>query len=249
VASVLVVDEPEVVGTVRDCLEAHGHTVRTLHDGAAAVVSVRTDPPDVVVVAAALPELDGWAVLARLKGATEAGLRSIPVLLLTADPGEQDHLRAGVEGALRCFTKPVDPETVLDAVHSVLAGGPEPAQRQAIQRRSLARLARLEGGGRGDPPPPVVRLSRLEGPRDRHTVERTVAIGGPVTGDLTDRQRELLRTLLATSTVTEAAAELGMSRANLYAGLRRIGRTLDVADVTTVLRLLRAGQLPVTPDA
>jgi DNA-binding NarL/FixJ family response regulator len=62
-------------------------------------------------------------------------------------------------------------------------------------------------------------------------------------GELTDKQRELLEALVSAPSVSAAAAELGMSRSNVYASLRRVGRKLGVSDVSELLRLLRDGSL------
>ena len=48
--------------------------------------------------------------------------------------------------------------------------------------------------------------------------------------------------------MSDAAAVLGMSRSNVYASLRRIGRKLDVSDVSELLRRLRAGDLAPSLD-
>jgi DNA-binding CsgD family transcriptional regulator len=90
-----------------------------------------------------------------------------------------------------------------------------------------------------------VRLSRLEHPRPplaRAAVVTTDPMG-PLDVDLTPKQRELLGALLAAPSASAAAANLGMSRSNLYAGLRRIARNVGVTDVSELLRLLRAGRL------
>ena len=62
------------------------------------------------------------------------------------------------------------------------------------------------------------------------------------------RQRVLLEALLAAPSVSAAATDLGVSRSNVYASLRRVGRNVGVADVPELLRLLRAGSSrPDTP--
>ena len=43
-----------------------------------------------------------------------------------------------------------------------------------------------------------------------------------VGADLTPKQRELLRALAVTPSVSDAAVKLGVSRSNVYASLRRI---------------------------
>jgi DNA-binding NarL/FixJ family response regulator len=60
---------------------------------------------------------------------------------------------------------------------------------------------------------------------------------------LSPSQQTLLRALQETSSVSDAAAALGMSRSNIYASLRRIGRKLDEHDASQLLRKLRAGEL------
>ena len=65
--------------------------------------------------------------------------------------------------------------------------------------------------------------------------------------DLTPKQRVLLQALLAAPSVSAAATELGMSRSNVYASLRRVGRKVGVADVSELLSL--AARRSPRPDA
>jgi DNA-binding NarL/FixJ family response regulator len=67
-------------------------------------------------------------------------------------------------------------------------------------------------------------------------------------GDLTAKQRALLEALVVAPSVSAAAASLSMSRSNVYASLRRVGRKIGVNDVSEVLRLLRAGRLTPVLD-
>lgn len=115
------------------------------------------------------------------------------------------------------------------------------------QKRELVAVARLEreAAGQAPPPDPLVRLSRLEHPRPA-LHRATVVTADPMRSldvDLTPKQRELLGALLLAPSASAAAANLGMSRSNVYAGLRRIARNAGVTDVSELLRLLRAGRL------
>lgn len=65
---------------------------------------------------------------------------------------------------------------------------------------------------------------------------------------LTSKQRALLGTLRRTPSVSVAADDLGMSRSNIYASLRRIGRKLGVDDVTDLLQRVRGGELDAAID-
>lgn len=129
---------------------------------------------------------------------------------------------------------------------------PVVVDERAERVRELVRLARLEREAAGQPPPPdpEVRLSRLERPRPplRRTPAVTADLLVVTDTDLTVKQRALLDALVATPSVSAAAASLSMSRSNVYASLRRVGRKVGVPDVSELLTLLRAGRLTAVPD-
>lgn len=251
-AKVLVVDdEPDIVLVAQVNLELSGYEVCTAADGAAGLAAVHAERPDAVILDVMMPQLDGWAVLGALKADPDEDIRTIPVMMLTVLDTALDQARGAIEGAVRFLTKPVRPADLRAALHDVLAGPPEPEQRKAAQQRGLVSLARIERNAAGGAPPsaPGPRLSRLERlrpapppappPRDPLT---------PIDGELTPKQRELLDALMAASSVSAAAQELGTSRSNVYASLRRIGRKLGITDVTELLRLLRQGSLAPPPE-
>jgi DNA-binding response OmpR family regulator len=246
-ARVLVVDdEPDIVLFVQVNLELHGHEVRTAADGAEALRAVEAEVPDAMVLDVMMPHLDGWQVLERMKAHEDDAIRTVPIVMLTALDTDHDQARGGIEGAVRYLTKPLAPDDLVHAVEEVLSGPPEPEQRKNAQQKGLASLARIERNAAGGEAPtgPRTRLSGLEHARTA-TPEPEVAPleVADVDGELTDKQRELLHALLGASSVSAAAEALGMSRSNVYASLRRIGRKLGVTDVSELLRLLRDGSL------
>ena len=89
---ILVVDDDrEMRGYLRDLL-VERWTVRVVADGAAALESARTDPPDLVVVDAALPGNGGIELLRALR--SDPRTVGVPVVLLSSRAGEE----AAVEG-------------------------------------------------------------------------------------------------------------------------------------------------------
>jgi DNA-binding response OmpR family regulator len=247
-ARVLVVDdEPDIVLFAQVNLELNGHVVRTAADGERALEAVEEERPDAMILDVMMPRLDGWGVLEKLKAHPDPEVRTIPVVMLTALDTDQDQARGGIEGAVRYLTKPLTPDDLIEALHEVLEGPPEPEQRKAAQQKGLASLARIERNAAGGDAPsgPQPRLSRLEHARSSAPEPDTTVSSEPelVDGDLTPKQRELLEALLAAPSVSAAASSLGMSRSNVYASLRRVGRKLGIADVTELLRLLRDGGL------
>jgi DNA-binding response OmpR family regulator len=249
-AKVLVVDdEPDIVLFIQVNLELSGHEVCTAADGRAALAAVDSERPDAIILDVMMPSLDGWGVLEELKANPDVAIRTIPVLMLTALDTDQDHARGGIEGAVRYLTKPITPDELLVGLDEVLSGPPEPEQRKLAQQHGLASLARIERNAAGGEAPvgPRTRLSGLE--RARGTAPAPSAPSTavtPIQGDLTAKQRELLQALLVAPSVSAAAATLGMSRSNVYASLRRVGRKLGVSDVSELLRLLRRGDLAST---
>ncbi len=82
-ARILVVDdEIDIVRMVAKVLGARGHQVEAGRDGVDAVLRIRRSPPDLVLVDAGLPGVDGVEVCRRLKADPET--RAVPVVLLTA---------------------------------------------------------------------------------------------------------------------------------------------------------------------
>ena len=248
-ATVLIVDdEPDILLFVRINLEMAGHEVLTAADGEEALVAVHEHHPDAVVLDVMMPNLDGWAVLERLKADADDLIRTIPVVMLTALGTDQDQVRGGIEGAVEYLPKPVAPDALIDAVEDAIAGDPEPVKRKAAQQRALERLARMEGGTSTVAAGPRPRLGRLERPRTQLAAPDAHLDVPASLAELTDKQRDLLRALEAAPSVSDAAEALGMSRSNIYASLRRVGRKLGISDVSELLRRLRAGELAAVLD-
>ena len=135
-------------------LQAHGYEVITAADGEEALVRVRQDEPDLVLLDIMMPKLDGISALKQLK--QDAALRFIPVILLTAKADTADVV-AGLEaGGDDYLTKPFDQAALIARVRSMLrikaparhgagAGG-EAAEADDRARR----MEPLAGSTRGD---------------------------------------------------------------------------------------------------
>lgn len=245
-ARVLVVDdEADICELVRVNLELDGHEVVTALGGEEALERVAEAPPDLILLDVMMPGMDGWTVLARLKE-SEPAVATIPVLMVTARTAQEDRIRGGIEGAIRYITKPFSPTELRDEVRAALVGEPEPVKRRRVQKESLEQLARLEKGQSAATGPAVrPRLTRLEHVPEARTEPPTLREVRQRTAELSPKQQELLQTLRGTRSVSEAAAALGVSRSNVYASLRRIGRKLGTRSVPELLALVRRGELPL----
>ena len=113
---VLVVDdEPHIRTVLRGYLLADGFEVTEAGDGEAALVEMRDNPPDLVLLDVMLPGIDGLEVLRRLRTFSDAY-----VILVTARAEEVDKLVGLGVGADDYVTKPFSPREVTARVKAVL---------------------------------------------------------------------------------------------------------------------------------
>jgi DNA-binding response OmpR family regulator len=249
-ATVLAVDDEEDILTIiRHNLEREGHRVLTAPNGDRALEIVREEKPDVVVLDVMMPGTDGWGVLNMIKAEREE-LATIPVLMLTARAADEDRIRGGIEGAIRYLTKPFSPRDLCSEVAAALEGEPEPVKRRKVQKESLVQLARLEKRSStgirrrtdesGAASPHVTRLEHVPAAESDNYQIRSVR---ERLDQLSPKQLELLHALEGSDTVSQAASDLGVSRSNVYASLRRISRKLGVRSVPELLAIVRTGDL------
>ena len=113
---VLVVeDDVDLQGFLRETLEAQDMHVTTADDGATTLTAVAGRRPDLVLLDLDLPDVDGLEVLARLRDAGD-----IPVIVLTGRRLEQDRV-AGLElGADDYVVKPFSARELIARIHAVL---------------------------------------------------------------------------------------------------------------------------------
>ena len=116
---ILVVDdEPDILELIRYNLTRNNYDMTGVASGEEAFASVRTSPPDLVVLDLMLPGVDGLEVCRRLKN--DARTASIPVIILSAK-GEEADVVTGLElGADDYLTKPFSPRVLLARIKAVL---------------------------------------------------------------------------------------------------------------------------------
>jgi two-component system alkaline phosphatase synthesis response regulator PhoP len=117
--TILVVDDSkETVRAVRVYLEQSGYRVLTAYEGETALHMLRREQPDLVVLDLMLPDRDGLDITRTMR--RDAGMKNIPIIMLTARVEDQDKI-VGLEiGADDYITKPFNPREVVARVRSVL---------------------------------------------------------------------------------------------------------------------------------
>jgi two-component system cell cycle response regulator DivK len=105
----------------RDYLEFSGFSVQTAANGREAIDLALSLLPDLILMDASMPVLDGWQATKEIK--TNAATKHIPVLALTAhafDDARQEAKAAGCDGFV---TKPCLPDDLVAKVRATLDGG------------------------------------------------------------------------------------------------------------------------------
>ena len=132
-ARVLIVDdEPKIVRLVADYLEAAGFGVSTARSGDEALMRVRTDAPDLVVLDLGLPGLDGLDVTRALRRDGQ-----LPIIILTARDDETDRVIGLELGADDYVTKPFSPRELVARVRAVLRRHAAAGQAEVIHAGDL----------------------------------------------------------------------------------------------------------------
>lgn len=118
-ARILVVDdEPDLLELLRYNLTKAGHAVVCAASGTDALMRIRSQLPDLVVLDLMLPDMDGFEVCRTLK--QDARTAKIPVVMLTAKDEEADVVTGLELGADDYLTKPFSPRVLLARIKAVL---------------------------------------------------------------------------------------------------------------------------------
>ncbi len=115
----IVDDEPTILATTNMAL-APIYTVRAANSGMRAVQVAATDPrPDLILLDVMMPDIDGYAVLSRLK--ENPVTREIPVIFVTAMESVEDEKKGLAMGAVDYITKPINPAILLARIKAHIA--------------------------------------------------------------------------------------------------------------------------------
>jgi DNA-binding NarL/FixJ family response regulator len=117
--ALVVDDSPETLRLLTDALDGAGMTVMVALDGAAAMRIVDQITPDIVLLDAVMPGMDGFETCRRLK--RDAGLVNVPIIFMTG-LAETEHIVRGLEaGGVDYVTKPIVVEVMIARIRVHLA--------------------------------------------------------------------------------------------------------------------------------
>jgi DNA-binding response OmpR family regulator/DNA-binding CsgD family transcriptional regulator len=118
--TILVVDDtPETLGFLMDTLEAAGYTVLIATDGESALQLVEQITPDLILMDAVMPALDGFETCRRLKRGRMQG--QMPVIFMTGLSETEHVVQALDAGGVDYVSKPIAVEPLLARIRVHLA--------------------------------------------------------------------------------------------------------------------------------
>lgn len=145
---VLIVDDvPDNLAMLHDALDAAGYTVLVATDGASALRRAAQAEPDIVLLDAVMPGMDGFEVARRLKAGPETA--HIPIVFMTGLTDTEHVLAAFDAGGIDYVVKPLRPPEVLARMAAHMASARQARQaRNALDAYGHATLAlRLDADG------------------------------------------------------------------------------------------------------
>lgn len=126
---VLVIDDdPDLLSALAITLRAHRYAVQTAASGAAGLELAGAEPPDIAVVDLGLPDMDGTAVIARLRTWTD-----VPILVLSGRADSSDKVEALDAGADDYVTKPFSADELLARLRAAARRAPAADASPTVQ--------------------------------------------------------------------------------------------------------------------
>lgn len=111
-------DEPDIREIVQMALGlVPAFSVSTADSGMYALQSMQTNRPDLVLLDVMMPRMDGPTTLQQMRA--QPGLRSIPVIFMTAKAMPQEVARFRALGAAAVIAKPFDPMLLAEQVFAI----------------------------------------------------------------------------------------------------------------------------------
>ncbi len=117
-AILIIEDDPSLADLLRWHFEAEGYAVRLTGDGDEALLMVREQLPDAIILDWMIENLPGIEVCRQIRKDKLAA--RVPIIMLTARSDEDDRIRGIKTGADDYLTKPFSPRELLARVEGLL---------------------------------------------------------------------------------------------------------------------------------
>jgi two-component system cell cycle response regulator DivK len=114
----VVEDQEDLRGILRDLLTGSGYAVAEAADGQAGVEMTRSERPDLVLMDIQLPVMDGYEATRKIK--TDPNHKATPVIAVSSYAMKGDEEKARAAGCDHYVTKPYSPVQLLRIIRGLL---------------------------------------------------------------------------------------------------------------------------------
>ena len=114
----VVEDQEDLRGVLRDLLTGSGYTVIEAADGEAGVAKAKSDHPDLILMDIQMPVIDGYEATRRIKAVP--ALKPTPVVAVSSFAMKGDEEKARAAGCDHYVTKPYSPMQLLRLVRGFI---------------------------------------------------------------------------------------------------------------------------------
>lgn len=111
-------DDPLLRALLEHRFVTAGYRVSGVEDGLQALKAISDDPPELLILDAMMPVMDGFETLRRIRA--DPALRELPVIMLTALRQEDAVMNALNLGAADYLSKPFIPDELLARARRIL---------------------------------------------------------------------------------------------------------------------------------
>ena len=115
----VVEDQEDLRGVLRDLFTSSGYIVIEAVDGAAGVARAKSDRPDIILMDIQMPIIDGYEATRQIKA--DPNLASVPIVAVSSFAMKGDEEKARAAGCDEYVTKPYSPVQLLRMVRGYLS--------------------------------------------------------------------------------------------------------------------------------
>ena len=114
----VVEDQEDLRGILRDLLTGTGYTVIEAADGEAGVAKAESERPDLVLMDIQMPVVDGYEATRRIKA--DPALKPIPIVAVSSYAMKGDEEKARASGCDHYVTKPYSPMQLMKIIRGLI---------------------------------------------------------------------------------------------------------------------------------
>ena len=136
----VVEDQEDLRGILRDLLTGTGYTVIEAADGEAGVAKAESERPDLVLMDIQMPVVDGYEATRRIKA--DPALKPIPIVAVSSYAMKGDEEKARASGCDHYVTKPYSPMQLMKIIRGLIRSRNGAASTPSTRRTRNCRPSR-----------------------------------------------------------------------------------------------------------